>query len=363
MMRSTTVAILVALVATVCVPRFFPPEESRFRVVRHSPKLDKLIPTYASVEILGRGFKWLEGPFFTQNRLLFSDTILNCMFSWTPAEGISVFLQPIYGPGLTEGKIEPGSNGIAVVHDRLMFAAHGDRWISCVNLTLLDFQTPAEQLERKWAWPGNVINLVAKEFEGKRLNSPNDLATSRAGPIYFTDPPYGLQDIDYNEGKGNLDQHPAKELPFNGVFMVKRPHTLSASISVFEKELTRPNGIGLSPDEKLLYVANSDAKRPVIMVYDIDETTRIPTNGRLFFDFATQLGPGVPDGFDVDSDGNIYSSGPGGVYIISATGELLGKIDLKKMVSNCALGGGFLYITAQDTLLRIPVAELWSFEK
>ncbi|MES2571424.1 MAG: SMP-30/gluconolactonase/LRE family protein, partial [Verrucomicrobiota bacterium] len=184
-------------------------------------------------------------------------------------------------------------------------------------------------------------------FEGKQFNSPNDLVLTRNGDIYFTDPPYGLD-------KGN--NSPLKELPFNGVYRLTRNGTVSAVI----KDLTFPNGIGLSPDEKTLYVAISDSADPRIMAYEL-QPDGTATSGRVFFDAKPLVSPerkGMPDGLKVDRGGNVFATGPGGVVIISPEGKHLGTILTGQPTGNCAWGddGSTLYITANMFLCRVKTS-------
>jgi gluconolactonase len=187
------------------------------------------------------------------------------------------------------------------------------------------------------------LSTYLDRFEGKRLNSPNDLVYRSDGSLYFTDPPYGLI---------RQDEDPAKELPFNGVYRYA-----NGKLQVLARDLTRPNGIAFSPDEKVLYVANSDEKRRIWMRYDVQPDGSV-ANGRVFYDATTHPDKGLPDGMKVDSKGNVYATGPGGVWIFSPEGKHLGTIKPSEGPANCGWGddGRTLYITAETSLYRIKLS-------
>lgn len=297
------------------------------RVDRIDPRLDRLIAPAAQVELLASGFRWAEGPAWdrSQARLLFSDVPSNVVHAWNVREGVSVFLKPsgYTGPEGGGGR-EPGSNGLTFdAKGRLVLCQHGDRRIS--------------RLEN-----GRFVPLVER-FEGKRFNSPNDLVYARDGALYFTDPPYGLT---------KTFDDPAREIGWNGVYRLGP----DGRLSVLVKDLKAPNGIGLSPDGRTLYVGQSDPERPVLMAYDLAADGTV-SNGRVFFDAKplAKIGPGVPDGMKVDAQGNVFTSGPGGILVLSPKGEHLGSILTFVPTANLAFGedGSVLYITANDTLRRI----------
>jgi gluconolactonase len=187
------------------------------------------------------------------------------------------------------------------------------------------------------------VTTLVDRFEGKRLNSPNDLVYRSDGSLYFTDPPYGLP-------KG--DEDPAKELNFNGVYRLA-----GGKLELLTKELTRPNGIALSPDEKTLYVANSDEKRKIWMRYDVAPDGRI-SNGKVFADVTSEKEDGLPDGLKVDAQGNVYATGPGGIRVFAPDGKHLGTIKVGENPANCGWGddGKTLYMTAISGLYRIKLA-------
>ncbi len=297
------------------------------RIERQDARLDALVPKDAVIEVLAEGFRWSEGPVWDKaaRRVLFSDVPNNVVHAWSEKDGLSTFLKPsgYTGPEGGGGR-EPGANGLAFdAMGRLTLCQHGDRRIS--------------RLE-----DGKFVTLVDR-FEGKRFNSPNDLAIAADGSIYFTDPPYGLT---------KTFDDPGREIGWNGVYRLPP----GGRVSVVIKDLRAPNGIGLSPDEHTLYVGQSDPDRPVVMAYDLGRDGTV-TNGRVFFDTAPlrKNGPGGPDGLKVDRAGNVFTTGPGGVVVLSPKGEYLGTIVTGVPTANCAFGddGSTLYITANDKLCRV----------
>jgi len=290
--------------------------------------MDALVAPGAELEILATGFNWSEGPVWMarENQLVFSDVPEDIAYRWREGEGVDVFLQPSGLTGPDEGSREPGSNGLELdARGRLLLAQHGDRRIA------------------RLAEDGKSFVTIVDRFDGKRFNSPNDLILDRGGVIYFTDPPYGL-------GKTQ-----AQEIEFCGVYRF----ATDGALSVVSRELPRPNGIGLSPDDRVLYVANSENERPIIMAFDLrDDGTAGP--GRVFFD-ATGLTKrtgrrGAFDGLSVDEHGNLWATGPGGVVVLAPDGRHLGTLLTGRATANCCFGGPdgrTLYVTADDRLMRI----------
>jgi gluconolactonase len=297
------------------------------QVVRENPKLDELLPPGAKVEVLATGFEWAGGPVWDRQGgyLLFSDIPRNSVMKWSEKAGIELFMKPAGYTGVAEYGREPGSNGLVIDGQRrLILAEHGDRRVARMDL-------------------GGGKLTLADRYEGKRLNSPNDAALKSDGAIYFTDPIYGLP-------KGAED--PRRELDFCGVFRIT-----GGGVTLLTKELSRPNGIAFSPDEKTLYVANSDPARAVWMAYPVRADGGLGA-GRLFADATSMVGPqmpGLPDGLKVDAKGNLWATGPGGVHIYSPDGVRLGRIDTGEATANVAWGedGSTLYITADMYLCRI----------
>lgn len=312
-----------------------PAAAAGFSIERLAPALDALLAPDAAVETLASGFEWAEGPVWDAagGRLLFSDVPRNTIYQWpagkTPAadaQGVSVFMRPSGFTGVGVPNREPGSNGLAFdAAGRLLCCEHGDRRVS--QLTT-----------------GGGKLTLADQFEGKRLNSPNDLAVHSSGAVYFTDPPYGLP-----QG----DKDPRRELPFCGVFRV----TPERVVSLLARDLERPNGIAFSPDEKTLYVAQSHPPAPVIMAYPVLAGGTLGP-GRVLFDAKPLMpsGPGLPDGLKVASSGHLFATGPGGVLVLDPQGLLLGRILTGRPTANVAIGGADgrdLFITADDLLLRV----------
>jgi gluconolactonase len=295
-------------------------------IVRLDSRLDAIVPEDAVLEKIADGFSWLEGPVWNryEDFLLFSNVPDNEVLKWKSGEAVSVFLKPsgYTGKEPFAGK-EPGSNGLSFdPQGRLVFCQHGDRKIS--------------RLEKN----GSHTTLVDR-YQGKRLNSPNDVVFKSNGDMYFTDPPFGLPK--------SFDD-PNKELEFQGVYRMSKDGTLT----VLTKELKGPNGIAFSPDERKLYV--SDPAGSAWFVFDV-KTDGTIANKHLLLDSNDQKknGPGGPDGMKVDVRGNIFSAGPGGLYIIAPDGAVLGRFDLGVPTGNCSWGedGSTLFITANTALYRI----------
>lgn len=301
------------------------------KIVRLDPAFDQLVPADAKVEKLAEGYVWTEGPVWNgkENYLLFSNIPGNEIIKWQEGKGASQFLHPAGYSGKEPftGK-EPGTNGLTYdAQGRLVMCQHGDRRVA--------------RLEAD----GKIVALADK-YEGKRFNSPNDLIYHSNGALYFTDPPYGLP-------KGADD--PARELDYCGVYRLDK----NGKVTLLTKEITRPNGIALSPDEKKLYVASSDPDKAIWMVYDVKPDGTL-ANGKIFFDsteWAKAKKPGLPDGMKVDKDGNVFATGPGGVLVFSPAGKHLGTFDTGVPTANCAFGndGSTLYITANTALLRVKL--------
>lgn len=305
-------------------------------IERLDPALDAIIPADAKLEKLAEGFDWSEGPVWVKKGgyLLFSDIPPNTIYKWQDGKGVTVFMKPAGYHGDRTDMKEPGTNGLALDKTgNLLMCQHGNRRLA----RLASLSTPN----------GKQVTL-AEKFDGKRFNSPNDLALHSSGDIFFTDPPYGLAK--------NMDD-PEKELKFQGVYRLDR----KGKVHLLSDVLERPNGIVLSPDERVLYVANSHPPRPIWMAFDV-KPDRTLSEGRVFFD-ATELiaktkRKGMPDGMKVDRKGNIFATGPGGVLIFSPQGKHLGSILTGESTANCAFGddGSTLYITADMYLARIRIA-------
>lgn len=300
------------------------------QIRRLSPQLDAVIAPDARIQQLAEGFIWAEGPVWVRDGgyLLFSDVPGNVMYRWSEADGVLEFLNPSgYDGPPTDAFAEPGSNGMALdAAGDLLVCDHGNRALAKVDLKTRNKM------------------ILLDRYQGERFNSPNDLAVARSGAIYFTDPTYGL--------KGR-NASPLRELDVNGVYL----WTPGGTLELIDADLTFPNGIALSPDERRLYVSVSDPKAPKLMVYDLGPDG-LPTTKAIFFDaapFRDAGGPGLPDGMCLDTEGRLYATGPGGVLVITPDGELIGVIQTGTAVANCAFGedGHTLFVASNHTLARV----------
>jgi gluconolactonase len=299
-------------------------------IERKDPRFDRLVPPGAVIERLAKGFDWAEGPVWVAkgNYLLFSDVPQNTVFQWREGSEARQFLKPSGYTGQTPRGGEPGSNGLLLdPAGNLVLCQHGDRRVA--------------RLEE-----GGRFTTLADRYQGKRLNSPNDGAYRSNGDLYFTDPPYGLL---------KLNDDPQKELPFNGVYRLAK----SGELTLLTKDMTFPNGLAFSPDEKTLYVANSDPKKAIWMAFPVKDDGTLG-EGRVFADVTSQVGSkkGLPDGMKVDRDGNLFATGPGGVLVLAPDGTRLGTLDTNEATANCGWGndGSVLYITADMHLCRVKTS-------
>ena len=299
-------------------------------VERLSPEINKLINSDAKIEILAKGFEWSEGPIWSTklNSLLFSDVPNNVIYNWNEKNGLSVFAKPIGYSGKVPNNKKAGTNGLTIDSDgNLIVCMHGDRMIAKVENLNIE----------------NVSSII-ESYNKKLFNSPNDLVYDSKGNLFFTDPPYGLLEGDNDK---------LKEIPFNGVYKLSHDGNLDLLI----KNLTRPNGISISNDEKTLYVANSDNNNPIIMKYELSEDG--VKNPRIFFDGKklAKKDEGLFDGLKVHPSGNVFATGPGGVLIIKENGDHIGTIRTEVRTANCAFDDKFeyLYMTSDMYLTRIKV--------
>jgi len=305
-------------------------------IERHDPALDNLISSTTSIEILAEGFDWSEGPVWVakENMLLFSDVPKNTIHKWTEKSGAEVYLTPSGFTGESTASREPGSNGLIIHNDSLILCQHGNRQMAKMNASLAD--------------PKPEFLTLANTYNGKRFSSPNDAVYRSNGDLFFTDPPYGLPK--------QSDDDPDKETPHNGVYKV----TPAGVVSLLVDSVTRPNGIILMPGEKKLIVANSDPAKAIWYEFEINEKDSL-TNARIFFDATPDLKTdnGLPDGLKADSKGNIFASGPGGIWIFDSSGKVLGRFRIPALAANCALSPDekTLYITADMYLLRVKMRD------
>ncbi|MDO8930708.1 MAG: SMP-30/gluconolactonase/LRE family protein [Bacteroidota bacterium] len=308
--------------------------KSGAKIIVNYSLIHDIIPKDAQIEILAAGFQWTEGPLWlpTENKLIFSDIPSNSIFEWTEKGGKKLYLNPAGYTGNVRRGGETGSNGLLLNPEgELILCQHGDRRIAKMNASIKN--------------PKSEFKTLADNYNGKKLNSPNDAVFHNSGELYFTDPPYGLE--------FNMDD-PGKELDFQGVFKVDK----KGKIILLTKEISRPNGIAFSPDWKKLYVASSDPKKAIWMVYELTGDGLLK-NGNVFFD-ATSITKdlkGLPDGMKVHRNGWVFATGPGGVLIFSPEGRHLGTIFTGEATANCAFNDDFsvLYITADDYLLRVKL--------
>ncbi len=329
MLRSlvvTTVAIALVAPASAADPKL---PMTIGSIDRKDAKLDALIPKDAKIEVLAGGFKWTEGPVWDKkgNALLFTDIPNNRVVKWSAKDGISDFLKPSgYTGKETFTGDEPGANGLAFdKNGNLILCQHGDRRIARLK--------------------DGKFETLADRYMGKRFNSPNDLVYAKNGDLYFTDPPYGLP--------GQM-KDPKKELDFQGVYRLNP----KGEVTLLTKEMSRPNGIALSPDEKTLYVANSDPDKAIWMAFPINADGTLG-KGKMIHDAtdAVKASPnkGLPDGLKVDAKGNIFATAVNGVYVFSPDGTLIGRIVTNDKTANCGWGddGTVLYLTTNDKLTRV----------
>ncbi len=294
---------------------------------RLTPAFDELVPVDATIEKLVGDFAFTEGPVWDQrnNQLLFSDLRSNVVHSWSDIDGLGTVL-----PAVFEGETDHesvGSNGLTLdSQGRLLLLEHGNRVVSRLEVN-------------------GARTILAHSYERNRLNSPNDSDWHSSGWLYFTDPPYGL---------AGLEEDPMRELDFNGIY---RLHPDTGEVQLLESSQSRPNGLTFSLDERTLYVANSDANNKVWYAYDVSEEGAL-SNQRIFFDANDQEASGAADGMKIDVNGNLFATGPGGVWVFDPEGNHLGTIKPPEVAANVAWGddGSTLYMTARTGLYRIRLS-------
>ena len=291
-------------------------------IERLDPALDALVAPGAAIEKVAGGFRFTEGPLWRPDGTLwFSDVQGNVVRSVTPDGKVSVLIENAGGASNPPPDAFIGSNGMAQAPD-------GSVWM---------VQHGARQIVR--IGPDRTLTPVVSRFEGKRFNSPNDLVFAKDGALYFTDPPYGL---------AKQDDDPAKELTLNGVYRFA-----NGRLQALVRDLNRPNGLAFSPDFRVLYVNNSDPAKNLVMRYDVAPDGAL-TGGRVFADLTSKI-DGLADGLKVDAKGNVYTTGPGGVWVLSPAGKHLGTIRPPEVPANCGWGddGKTLYLTAVTSVYRV----------
>ena len=307
-------------------------DETPARIIRKDAALDDIVPPSATIEKLAGGFLFTEGPVWvprtedTDGFLLFSDPNNNVIYRWTPDGQLSIFMTKSGYRGIDIGEYgQPGSNGLTLDFEgRLTINQHGNRRVV--------------RMEKN-----GQFTVLADKYEGKRLNSPNDLVYKSDGALYFTDPPFGLP---------KFFDDPRKELPYSGVFRVTPD---GGQVQLLTTDLKGPNGLAFSPDEKYLYVDNWDDQEKVVMRYEVSRDGTL-ANGKVFFDMTSAEGEDALDGLKVDRNGNLYVSGPGGLWIISPEGKHLGTVIAPEHPHNFAWGdddGKTLYLCARTGLYRV----------
>jgi gluconolactonase len=304
------------------------------RIERLDPALDALVAADAKIEIIAEGYDWSEGPVWVKDGgfLLFSDVPQNVVYRWKQGEGAKPYLKPSgYTSSVPRGG-ETGSNGLTLDgNGRLVLCQHGDRRVARMDAPL--------------GAPKPVFVTLADRFEGKRFNSPNDVVFHSSGDMYFTDPPYGME---------KQFEDPKREIPYQGVFRRDR----QGAVTLMTRDMTRPNGLAFSPDERKLYVAQSDASAAIWRVFDVKPDGTLGAN-KVLLDVTSMVKsrPGLPDGMKVDASGNLFASGPGGILVISPEGKHLGTIMTGQATANCAFGddGRTLYMTADMFLMRVTL--------
>jgi len=306
--------------------------EQKTEILRADPALDEIVTPGTKIEKLAGGFLFTEGPVWvprtadSDGYLLFSDPNNNIIYRWTPDGQLSIYRTKSGYAGADIGEYgQPGSNGLTLDREgRLTINQHGYRRVV--------------RLEKN-----GQLKVLADQFEGKRLNSPNDLVYKSDGALYFTDPPFGLP---------KFFDDPRKELPYSGVFRVSPD---GKQVKLLTTELKGPNGLAFSPDEKYFYLDNWDEKKKIIMRYEVNSDGTL-ANGKVFFDMTSAPGEDALDGLKVDQKGNLYVSGPGGLWVISPEGKHLGTISGPEHPHNFAWGdddGKTLYLCARTGLYRI----------
>ena len=296
------------------------------------PKVEVFFDKNAKIEVLAKGFSWAEGPVWVSklNGVVFTDVPNNKAYLWTEKDGLSLFLSPSGMTNHAPHSTDEGANGLTLDNKgNLILCQHGNRAVSKL---------------KNWSFDVPEYEILVDHFEGKWLNSPNDLAINQADEIFFTDPPYGLK---------NQDKDAIKEIDFNGIYKWSK----NKGLVLLDKSLSRPNGIALSNDEKTVYIGNSDSENSIIAAFDLESGEL--KNRRTFFDgsILAQNRRGLFDGLKVHSSGTVFATGPGGVLVLDANGKHLGTVMPGKSTANCGFDAeeNYLYLTSTDMLARIKL--------
>jgi gluconolactonase len=293
-----------------------------------------LLDSTATIEVIAEGYKWTEGPVYVSDSdyLLFSDVPANRIYKWKQGNGASIYLEPSGYTGTIPKEKEPGSNGLVIDKNRkLVLCQQGNRQIGRMK-------SPLNK-------PKAVFETIVSSYQGKKFNSPNDAVYALNGNLYFTDPPYGLE---------NGVKDSTKEIPFQGVFLVKPG---GKAVLVTDK-VSYPNGIALSPDNKILYISNSDSDNKEWMKYELNEQGLVARES-VFYRVSADEGklPGSPDGMKVNARGYIFATGPGGIWLFNPAGKVLGRIYTGELTSNCYIDQvhNMLYMTCKSYVMRVKL--------
>lgn len=326
--------IIFILLATACTTT--PSMKTTGTIERYDSLISTIISSNAKAEIIAEGFEWSEGPLWIaeHSMLIFSDVPTNTIYKWTAEKGKEVYLSPSGYTGTVPRGGEMGSNGLTLdSENHLVLCQHGDRRMARMEASLNN--------------PKPVYTTLAGMYNGKKFSSPNDAVYNNAGELFFTDPPYGLIK--------QSDDDSAKEIPFNGVYKIKK----NGEVILLVDSITRPNGLAFLPGENKLIIANSDPAKPDWYIYDVNGDSL--SNGRIFYSNAghDKSLKGLPDGLKIDKNGNVFATGPGGLFIFNSSGQLLGKLRLENPASNCALSDDekTIYVTNDMYVLRFKLRD------
>jgi gluconolactonase len=305
---------------------------------RHISILDsealKLVDSTAVIEIIADGYKWTEGPVYIgdSDYLLFSDVPANRIYKWKEGKGTSVYLEPSGYTGTIPKVKEPGSNGLVIdKNGNLVLCQQGNRQIARMKSSLSN--------------PKPDFATIASSYQGKKFNSPNDAVYADNGNLYITDPPYGLE-------HGMKDS--TKELSFQGVFLIKP----GGKVFLVTDKISYPNGIALSPDNKTLYISNSDNDNKEWLKFELNQEG-LAAKESVFYRVSAEEGKltGSPDGMKINANGYVFATGPGGVWIFNPSGKPIARIYTGQLTSNCFLdqSHNMLYMTCNSYVMRLKL--------